>query len=375
MPVNLRSIPIEGYITDNAGNILRNADVVIKDDTPAGSIVVDTVKSDDDGYFISRPIKNGVYDIYESGVRVYRQYHSSNPTVIQCYNPGSNNIPSSIRVFSDYVGNAEVAYDINQYRYYIQIEPEYIDIATYGHMFPIWNVDPQSGLANHPFLKITTIHPEITTANSSRLTHTRFDVEFFAPLYAQNSTHRKIRWSGIPGVMFYEDSRIVLPLDYYSIIPNHFLSQFATTQITEWAVWQGDQERIVVSLPNEAIAPFYDLLVLGDIVELELANGLRFWCIVYHKEVTSGDIKTAKIWGRMWKSSNTGLAAQGTPDLSYIKAAVSDMYVRGFRIYQGMFSGLSSLTSSVGEFFSVQENQAAQNMFGAYPEAYTYDKV
>jgi hypothetical protein len=374
MPTNLRSRPIEGYITDNAGNILRNTDVVIKEDTPNGAVVIDTARSDDDGYFISRPIKNGVYDIYESGVRVLRQYHSANPTLIQCYNPGVNNIPTGSRPFNDYVGSANVAYDINQYRSYIQVEPESIDISSYGHMFPLWNIDPQVDLSGHPFRNITTIHPEIATSNESRLTHTRFDVEFFAPLYAENSTHRKIRWSGIPGVTFYSDSRIVLPLDYYSIVSNHYLHQFTTTQTTTWSVYAGDQERIVINLPNESVEAFYDDMVNGDILELQLTGGLKFWCIVYHKQSDSTSGRSATVWGRMWKSSNTGLTAQGTPDLSYIKARVPDQNILGIKLFQGMFSGMSNLTNSVGEFFTVQENQFAQN-FVLNPEIYNYDRI
>ena len=358
MPTNLRSIPIEGYITDNAGNIIRNADVVIKDDTPNGAIVVDTVKSDDDGYFISRPIKNGVYDIYESGVRIFRQYHSSNPTLTQCYNPGVNNVPSGIRPFVDYTGSA--TYDINQYRYYTQIEPEYIDILTYGHMFPIWSIDPQTQLSGHPFQNITTIHPEIATANTSKLTHTRFDVEFV-------SDSRRIRWSGIPGVVFYEDSRIVLPLDYYSMIANHYLYQYDTAGAS-WSVWQGDQELISISLPTASVTAIYDKIVIGDILELQLASGIKFWCIVYSKTSTS---TSAQIFGRLWKSSNSGLVAQGTPDLSYIRAVVSDMSISNIKVFQGMFSGLSSLTSSVGEYFTVQENQVAQNG----QEVYNYNRI
>lgn len=364
MATNLRSRPIEGYITDNAGNILRNADVVIKEDTPNSSVVVDSVKSDDDGYFISRPIKNGVYDVYESGVRVFRQYHSANPTLIQCYNPGINNVPTGTRPFADYIGSADVAYDINQYRYYIQVEPEAIDISTYGHIFPVWNIDPQTDLGGHEFQKITTIHPELTTSNISRLTHTRFDIEFFAPLYSQNSTHRKIRWSGVPGAIFYEDSRIVIPLDYYSIIRNHYLHNINVSNTT-WNVWGGDQERLVINLPVGSIDDAYEDLVDGDILELTVAGGLKIWCIIYHKTTT-------QIWGRIWKSSNSGMAAQGTPDLSYVKARVSNMNISNVKMFQGMFSGLSNLTSSVGEFFSVQENQAAQNMCG---EAYSYDRA
>lgn len=374
MPTNLRSLPIEGYITDNAGNIVRNADVIIKEDAPNGSIVVDTAKSDDDGYFISRPIKNGVYDIYESGLRVMRQYHSSNPTLIQCYNPETNNIPTNIRPFNDFIGSPTPSYDINKARVYVQVEPEYIDISTYGHMFPVWNIDPQADLYGHDFYNITAIHPELTTASSSKLTHTRFDVEFFLPLYAQNTSHRRIRWSGVPGAIFYADSRVVLPLDYYSIVANHHYVQYTPIADNMWSVWNGDPELISVNLTTDSMLAIYDKATNGDILELQMSGGYKFWCILYCKQTTSvtDSQRTGQMYGRLWKAADGRLIAQGTSDLTYLKALVPNMKVVGYKIFQGMFSALSNVTTSTSEYFSVQENQNAQNSIN---EAYNYNRI
>ena len=64
MGSNLKSRPIEGYITDSAGHVLRNVDVLIKEEiSKTESTLIDSVKSGDDGYFISDPIKNGIYEI------------------------------------------------------------------------------------------------------------------------------------------------------------------------------------------------------------------------------------------------------------------------------------------------------------------------
>ena len=137
MPSNLRARPIEGYITDNSGNVRRNAIITIKEPTPSGSNVVDTVNSDDDGYFISSPLKNGLYDVYESGVRTLRYYNPANPDVIQSYKKVSDNVPTGLIDFSTLLTTGEM----NNYKYYIQIESDNVNVTTYGHIFPIYDVE------------------------------------------------------------------------------------------------------------------------------------------------------------------------------------------------------------------------------------------
>jgi hypothetical protein len=357
MPTNLNSRPIEGYITDNAGNILRNVDVVIKDDAPNGSVVIDVCKSDDDGYFISKPIKNGVYDIYESGVRVYRQYHSSFPTVIQCYKPYSTNEPSSdILPFSDFVGSEAPDEDINFFRYYIQIEPENIDISTYGHLFPLWKQDGANQLTGHDFENIALVHDGFTVG-TSYLTHTRFDVEYFSPLYTQNSDHKRMRWSGVPGVSFADESKIVLPLDYFSITPNQPHYYYNDVNGT-WGQYLGSEEIVELSdVPTDVT----DNLITGDILKLELAASQIFWCIVHYIDGTT-------VYATRWKSSRANSA-----NLTTIVSAVgSDFDVYSYRIYKGFYANLENLTDSVSEYFTVKENQAAQNSIS---EEYNYSEA
>ena len=372
MPTNLRSRPIEGYITDNAGNVLRNAEVIIKEDTPSGSNILDTVKSDDDGYFISRPIKNGIYDIYESGVRIFRQYHSSHPTVIQCYQPGINNIPANLVQFNDYISSDIPTLDINAFRSYIQLEPETIDVQLYGHQFPLWNIDPQdvSLAANaHPFEKLRNIHQELSTSNQSRFTHTRYDVELFAPLYSQNSFHRRIRWAGIPGVTFYKDSKIVLPLDYYSIVPNQYNVSMTAYNSYTWSVWNSDNTLMEVVLDLRADSQRgFSMLSAGDILELQFYihpslgyaySNIRFWGILYYKK--SGTSSAPRLYLRMWKSSNASHDLQGTVDISSLISKVGD--IKKIIAYQGMFSGIQNITQSTSEYYSVSENIYAQDKF------------
>lgn len=368
MPTNLRSIPIEGYITDNAGNIVRNTTVIIKEDTPSGSNIVDTVKSDDDGYFISKPIKNGLYDIYESGVRVFRQYHSSQPTVIQCYKPGISNTPTWLAGFSEYTSSNIPTIDINDYKSYVQIEPETLNTTLYGHQFPLWNINPYdiSMIGNdHSFKNITKVHNGLD-ANTSRLTHTRFDAELFLPLYAQNVTHKRVRWAGIPGLMFYGDSKIVLPLDYYGIVPNHFYNTITPSSNITWAIWNSDPTLIRIDLGATDYNNFYTSLTTGDIIEVSFSTtNMKFWCILYYKFVESN---RRILYGRMWKSSY----AVAGDNLSNISVVASSTDINKIICYQGMYSGMEIINQSTSEYITVSENLMAQN---SVTELYNYDEA
>ena len=91
MPSNLRSKPIEGYVADSAGNVLRNSQILIKEAAPYGSNIRDSITSDDDGYFKSKPLPSGSYDIYESGIIVAKTIHNPDKVDIQCYKAHTDN--------------------------------------------------------------------------------------------------------------------------------------------------------------------------------------------------------------------------------------------------------------------------------------------
>lgn len=339
MATNLRSRPIEGYITDSAGSVLRNVDVVIKEDAPfSGSIVIASAKSDDDGYFITTPIRNGVYDIYESGVRIIRQYHSTNPTLIQCYKPNSNNIPTDIVPFVNFVG-ASAAGDINDYRYYLQIEPETIDVSSYGHTFPLWETNSIIGT---DFENIGEIHSGFGA--SSKLTHSRFDVEFII------ADSKRIRWSGVPGVSFGDEQKIVLPLDYMSITPNHHHYYEAGIAGSISNITADNYE---VTLSTAAVTAIAE----GDIVKLTMNDSpvpFIFYGIVYRK------FSSTVVYVTKWKSTN-GMSN----DL--VSTTVDKCHV-----YNGFSANIESLNETVKERFSVQENLYAQN---SITELYSYSEV
>ena len=377
MPSNLRARPIEGYITDNSGNILRRASISIKSVLPDGSsTLVDSAQSDDDGYFVTKPLKSGEYDLYESGVRVYRQQH--NVDYIQSYPASVEDSPASVLDFSYYT--SDLTKDINLFRMYIQIEcpSDVAKNSTYsmfGNLYPLWDIDPTAGLGGHDFQNLPTIHPGVS--NNSLLTHTRFDVEYFNPLTQQNDINRRIRWVGVPGIQVYPSSNIVLPLDYYSMIPNHRFSYVSVPNIA-WSTSPVSPTKVMtVSLTTLTYSSFLNSFVVGDIIQYGFSDSAqKLWCIVVAKGADPSNSLNTLITSRFWYSSRVN---QG---ISYLPGVTGTM-ISSINIYQGMFGGVQSIQQSTGERFSVRENTYAQDLYPIYDgsgnvsaqEMYNYNKV
>jgi hypothetical protein len=217
MFANLRSAPIEGHVTDSAGNVIRNSQIIIKQQTPYGGVVVDSIRSDDTGYFISSPIPNGVYDIYESGIKISRIIHETSIGGIQCFQADRSNYnPSIIGSFPD----LSDAQNLNSYKSFIQIEAPYLNTAQYGNIFPLYeydiSVNPESDTEQSN--EIYEISNFFQLSSASRITISRFDIEYFSPLTASSSNFKRVKWAGVPGIRFYQDSKISssIRLLYYS---------------------------------------------------------------------------------------------------------------------------------------------------------------
>lgn len=212
---NLRAKPIEGFITDSAGNVLRNSNIVISRNSPSGLVTVNRVESDDQGYFISSPLPNGVYDIFESGVRTSRVMHRPDSNAIQCFKASTDNYyESDIIPFSQLITDSE----INSFKYFLQIEPENISVDVLGNTFPVYDIqlsNLQVGAGDLYYMDNF-----FNFRANSRITIPRFDVEFFVPLTASQTSYKRIKWAGVPGVRFKSDSKIIVPLDYMSIVAN-----------------------------------------------------------------------------------------------------------------------------------------------------------
>lgn len=370
MVSNLRSIPIEGHVTDSAGNVLRNVQVTIKQQTPAGSIIVETANSDDSGYFITNPIPNGIYDIYESGIKLSRIVHNNGNTNLQCFQANLDNYNQSIiENFSDLADNS----NLNAYKSFIQIEPEDLNVAQFGNSFSIYdreiNIDPDSDPGD-PANEIYNIAKFFSLTNKSRITTNRFDIEYFLPLTSVSSAYKRVRWAGVPGIRFFEDSKIVLPLDYYSIVANHPKnvvpadSGFASTDITFVVSYDigtmsisetasnGELSKLVNGTSSNPVKPLF----VGDILKIrfkELAGyGVINWYGIVTKIIYSEEKKT--IYLERWRSSRFVTSPFDN---------LNDSYIEKIYAFDGMFSNIMDIgqDSSLNQLFSVVENFSAQN--------------
>jgi hypothetical protein len=358
---NLRSIPIEGHITDSAGNVLRNVQVIIKQQTPTGSVIIDTVNSDDSGYFITNPIPNGIYDIYESGVRLSRIVHDNGNTNFQCFQASFDNYNQSI--ISNFAELAEQS-KLNSYKSFIQLEPENLNISQFGNSFPIYDKDISDDPDTDPGApanEIYNIAKFFSLTNKSRITTSRFDIEYFLPITSTSLTYKRVKWAGVPGIKFYEDSKIVLPLDYYSIVSNNpkkivpASSSFAIDYISVAMDYSAGTCDIIETADNGALTELVKTLFVGDILKMRFKEiegvEIKYWYGI----VTKIDYSPRKtIFLERWRSSRF----YTDPYTNF-----SSSYIQKIHSFDGMFSNIMDIGQDVNinQLFTVVENFSVQN--------------
>lgn len=355
---NLRSVSIEGHITDSAGNVIRNSQVIIKQQTTSGSVIIDTVQSDDSGYFITSPMPNGIYDIYESGIKISRIIHDTNFSGIQCFQANRDNYnPAVIGSFSDYLA----AYTLNLYKSFIQLEPANLNTAQFGNYFPLYEKDisnnPEEGTGiDNEVYKIATF---FKLTSDSRITISRFDIEYFLPLTAISNTFKRIKWAGVPGIRFYKDSKLVLPLDYYSIVANNpkvispVDSGFVPAEITNLIVYADGKGSILdtVSGPDSELTKLVEKLFVGDILKIRFKKSdldpiFTYWYGI----VTAIDYSDKKIiYLEHWKSSR------------FLSTDFETRTIDKIFAFDGMFSNIMDIGQEVNQLFTITENFNAQN--------------
>jgi len=367
---NLRAKPIEGHVTDSAGNVLRNAKIVIKQATPYGSFVVDTINTDDSGYLISKPIQNGVYDIYEGGILITRTIHEPDRNSIQCFKAHSDNYNTSIiKNFNNLVDSRE----LNNFKAFVQIEPAEIDVLQYGSSFPIYDFD----LTSETSLDATTdelwnLSQFLGLNSTSRITTTRFDVEYYAPMTAVFKNYRRIRWSGVPAIRYSAESKLVLPLDYFSItlsmprVVGPLVGEFGVKNVAEnWVSFTGSDDLVNLS-DNEYYDEFVnamDLAKVGDIIKIfvslsGVSAGMWYGIIL---DIDKSDVYSVTL--ERLRSSR--FASTVDPEGS------ANYYASRIMIYDGMFQGISDISEEANERFSVVENVYSQDSGSG--ELYNYN--
>lgn len=346
MASNLRSKSIQGYITDSAGNILRNASIVIKTANPTtGSIIVDSIKSDDNGYFISNPIPDGTYDIYESGIRIVRTYHVADKSKIQCYKPvkGTSFPQDNLMPFETLAADKS----LNDFKRYLQIEPDFIDVFQFGSTFPIYNLDISSIVDTSNALY--NIGKFFGFGPNSRITTTRFDIEYYVPLTSLNTQYKRIRFAGVPGLKFFEHSKLLVPIDYYSLVAS--LPKFYIYNALNITATEGVDVDVVVldGGGNSEYANMLPFVSVGDIIELKFTSSSWYGIVCLISDETITLVK--------WKSSR------------FTSTTNPFQTIEKVYLYDGIFQNIDSVDETNNERFTVVENTYAQNLGS---ELYTY---
>lgn len=370
MPSNLRAAPVSGIVSDSAGNILKNSTITIKAPIGSSSTIIDTAISNDDGLFITKPIQNGSYDIYESGIQIQKIIHSPIAHTIQCYPASLENIPDNLAPF--YIMDEQSDTDINKFKQYIQIENDALDVKQYGHLFPIYEPNIMTSV-NMAALK--AFH-NLNSFIDSRITTTRFDVEYFDPITSINQTYRRMRFAGIPAIQFYSDSKLVLPIDFYSLVLNK--PNYSKTLSENLIVTNDGMEYI--TLYEESLTPsvnfeyVLDNAVKGDVFHLTIATldvpsiNVEFYCIYVREDVYGAEDYRSIIFKRLKNSKYDSTAFVSGEFLTNVDGGTVTSAVK----YDGLYNGLTNITTSTNEKYSVVENIYAQDQDD---EIYNYTDV
>ena len=348
---NLRSKPIEGHVADSAGNILRNANIIIKQSTPNGAYVVDSTQSDDDGYFVSGPLSNGTYDIYESGTKISRIIHSPDSLKIQCFQANADNFDLSI--MGDF-NELATSLQLNKYYGFIQLESQLIDIYQYGNLFPIYDIDILSNRSEDDFNELYALAYFYQFSSKSRITTTRFDIEYFAPLTIASNLYKRIRWAGVPAIKFYQDSRLVIPLDYYSIVMNNpkaMTPNGSPLGSGSIAINADNDNAVIQELSGENLLNLSYLIAVGDILRIKMTSDgtdIRSFNGII-TSISPGTVNKT-IYLEKWKSSR------------FVSDVIpNNAYVRRIFAFDGMFSNIMSINEDINQRFTIVENISAQN--------------
>jgi len=208
--------PITGHLVDSAGNTLPGISVEVRMVTPSGSIVVDSLVVNGNGYFVTKPLPDGDYNFYHSGVFVTSRQHRLSGT-IPVYASQEEYIDSSIiKEFSVYADEQKAS----EFKVMLQIdenEPTHI-LATPNAVQGI--TPPNEITAGFEWLKgdLSYAASFFQLGSEGKFTTSRYNIEYFFESQSSSRKIRSVQWSGVPGIKYTDDSPILLPIDYFSWI-------------------------------------------------------------------------------------------------------------------------------------------------------------
>ena len=239
-----RKKKIIGYVADGSGNVIPNAQVVLKRVIESGSVTVDSIKSGVSGFFESKHLPAGVYEVYESGVFSQFIDHSV-----------SNYIPC----YSSLLG--ENRSDDKNYNFsFIRIELE-------SNFFPTTDIVGAD------------IKKFYTGVDIKEITHGSFDVEYY-----DEASKVYVKWAGVRGVKDSSVGKVHLPLDYMSMV---FKSpKSSSSMLSHVTTHPSSPGKVVVTIP-EKVKP-------GDVIEI--VDGVKFHQYIYEGSIvnTTAGIQNGK---------------------------------------------------------------------------------
>lgn len=287
--MNLRAKPIYGYVTDSAGNVVRSATVTVKEFTSSALYrVVDNVKTESTGAFVTKSLKPGVYDLFETGVFLMRVYHTFGNGLIPGFKASSKSGAPSPSLSTYGLGQDDLPLptDINNYIYCVQIEGDDIDVVNNGHSFPVYagSVD------------MSGVFSKYSMSSSSTISSSKFNVEYYYP-NVKTETYRSVNWRNVRAVSYSKNKPLVLPLTYNDM----FIDPLLYTDYEDSVTISADSSRhcsFLVSRQSILHAIDYNVIGKGDIVSVKVGSTTKYGIIL--NDLVNDNSGSVLIWLQLW---------------------------------------------------------------------------
>lgn len=331
--MNLRAKPIEGFVTDSAGNTVRSPNVVIKEVTTGSKYrVVDTCSTDPSGYFRSKPLKCGVYEVFESGEVLTRVNHFFGNGLIPAFKPTPNAF-NPIKSINDY--NVDSLSNINDHIFCVQIESDSTDIQNSGHVFPTYFGLDTSGIPNHYGWQAGCV-----------VTPSRFNIEYFYP-NANPGTYRYVSWRGVRAIGYSSTTPMVIPLTYWDLYVDPVLPISSFADIAMEYTRKTDQAKatVVIQKASEQGSQIsYSTIGKGDIASITIGAATRYG-IIY--DIVTGNDGTYVLHLQIWLKTGASSFAAG--------ASLGDTTM-SMKFYQGLSQTMESAADTLSDRLTIMED-------------------
>lgn len=323
----VRAMPITGHLKDRSGNVIAGSKVSVKMVTPITNVHVDDIIINNNGFFSTRPLPNGVYNFYHSGVFVTSIYHYHNSS-IPCYRPKDEYLDFAIlKNFSTYAST----FRVSEYKIFLQVEGDYpthsvmnLD-AFYGIKIPEdGDTEPISVKGDLNYASVF-----LNMDEDSRFTTTRFNIEYNIEKDFGDKRVRNILWTGVPGVKYSEDHPVIIPIDYFSLITRIPYFSGNTGVSNNDILWKPYAGAHYLTIPKNSIdneelhTELFEKTPLGSVIKIISIGNVGEGEPIIPPEIESPIISRA--WHRPWY----GILSKRLSDSVQIEPLRSNRYMTG----------------------------------------------